>query len=172
MKSTLFFLITLFISLNLGSSLNKYTIIFENRTMDESYEKSWNLEEILEETSGLAFSLKRPQLLYQINDSGNEAILYRTRLDGTIESSLKLANVGRHDFESISLAKCGTKTCIYIFDTGDNLHIRSTYSIYKLSEEDFEAKLKQNIERIDFNYPSSKDMTLRLLPTILTLESY
>ena len=121
--------------------------------MDKSYDKSWPLEEMLEETSGLAFSLKRPKLVYQINDSGNDPILYRTRLDGSIESSLKLDKVGRHDFESISLVKCGDKNCIYIFDTGDNLHLRTTYSIYKLSEDDFEAKLTKNIERIDFNYP-------------------
>ncbi len=121
MKTTLLFFIIVFISLNLGSSLDKYTTIFENRAMDKSYDKSWNLEQTLEETSGLAFSLKRPKLLYQINDSGNDPILYRTRLDGSTESSLKLDKVGRHDFESISLAKCGDKNCIYIFDTGDNI---------------------------------------------------
>ena len=46
-----------------------------------SYENHSNLSEDLDETSGLAFSVKRPHLLYQINDSGNAPIIFRTDLE-------------------------------------------------------------------------------------------
>lgn len=155
MKTALLFFVLMTLSIGLGNSLDKYTTIFQNRAMDKSYKKSSNLDAILNETSGLDFSLKRPELLYQINDSGNDPILYRTRLDGSIESSLKL-DIGMHDFESITLAKCGDKNCIYIFDTGDNLHIRSSYSIYQITEQDYEAKHYKKLKRIDFSFPEGR----------------
>ena len=147
----LFILIPI-IGFSIGQYMTEVFLLSENSKNEMSYAHHSNLSEDLDETSGLAFSVKRPHLLYQINDSGNAPIIFRTDLEGNIESSLDLG-VASKDFESLSVARCGNTTCIYVFDTGDNLHLRNRYQIYEISEDNFELKNLKALKKWSIHYP-------------------
>ena len=63
------------------------------------------------------------------------------------------SGVASKDFESLSVARCGNTTCIYVFDTGDNLHLRNRYQIYEISEDNFELKNLKALKKWSIHYP-------------------
>jgi hypothetical protein len=87
----------------------------------------------LPESSGLAVSLRNPGLIWSHNDSGNEAVLFGIDPAGTVRARVRLP-VRTRDWEDISIARCGTRECLYVADIGDNRHSRDQVLIYRLPE--------------------------------------
>jgi hypothetical protein len=90
----------------------------------------------LNESSGVAASKRHPGLLWTHNDSGDDAVLYLTNLEGEDLGRLILEGARARDWEDVTLGPCptGGSDCLYIADTGDNNHARSGARIYVVRE--------------------------------------
>jgi hypothetical protein len=91
-------------------------------------------ERRIDESSGLAASRQHPGLLWTIEDSGNPAALHAVDTSGTILGTWRIEGARNADWEAIALGPCGTDSCLYIADTGDNGARRSTVTIYRIRE--------------------------------------
>ena len=90
----------------------------------------------LQESSGVAVSRRHGGLLWTHNDSGDDAVLYLTNLQGEDLGKLTLRDATARDWEDVTLGPCptGTSDCLYVADTGDNDHARSIARIYVVPE--------------------------------------
>lgn len=89
----------------------------------------------LDEVSGLAASRRQPGVLWAIEDSGNEAVLYALDIDGSLLAEVPIAapNV---DWEDLAIAPCGETDCLWIADVGDNNFVRTDAQLLVLEEPD------------------------------------
>jgi len=107
------------------------------------------LPDILEETSGLIFYSDE---LWTINDSGNDAILYK--LDtaaGNIIQEITINNAVNTDWESLAQ----DEQYIYIGDFGNNSGNRDDLGIYIIAKEDLPESGNGSVSAgyIAFTYP-------------------
>jgi hypothetical protein len=93
-------------------------------------------ESRLIESSGVAVSRSHPGILWTHNDGGDRPTLYVTNLLGDDLGHFRIAGADAQDWEDIALGPCPhtERTCIYIADTGDNLHRRRDVAIYIVEE--------------------------------------
>jgi hypothetical protein len=113
-----------------------------------------SLPEELEETSGVTVSLSQPDVFWTHNDDGS--VLTAIDPDGEIISRIRI-RPSLTDWEDIATSSCaGSKSCLYLADTGDNLERRSAgdISIRRLEEPDltsadFRATPNQQIPEFD-----------------------
>lgn len=78
------------------------------------------LPEVLKESSGVAWSLARPGILYSHNDGGDDPVLYALDSRGNLQARIPLEGIENRDWEDIATARCDAGSCIYLADTGDN----------------------------------------------------
>ncbi len=97
-----------------------HTIPFANRELTES--------------SGVAVSRAQPGILWTINDSGNDPVLFATDSLGRDRGMFPVAGARNEDWEAIRLAPCGSRACLYIGDIGDNNASRHDIVIYRVRE--------------------------------------
>ncbi len=110
----------------------------------------------LAEVSGVAPSQAHPGVLWVINDSGNPPDLLAVDSTGTLLGSIPLRDAPNTDWEEIALGPCGTATCLYIADTGDNRERRETVAMHRLVEPTpptSEGVEPQSVETLRFRYP-------------------
>ncbi len=115
----------------------------------------------LTENSAAAASATQPGVIFTINDSGNEPILYAFDTTGAGRGAWRVTNAVNNDWENASLGPCSGETpappppardpagstggaprpavpppphCVYIGDTGDNSEIRDQPSLYRVRE--------------------------------------
>lgn len=88
----------------------------------------------LKESSGVAVSRAQPGVLWSINDSGNDPVLFATDTLGQDRGTFTVAGATNEDWEAIRLAPCGTRACLYIGDIGDNEGNRHDIVIYRVPE--------------------------------------
>ncbi|HOX05607.1 MAG TPA: hypothetical protein PK280_04320 [Planctomycetota bacterium] len=117
------------------------------------------------ESSGIAASRVHEGVFWTHNDSGGRAELYAFNAKGEDLGTYKVpgANV---DWEDICAFKAGDKGCLAVADTGDNLHVRRSYTIYICEEPEKRpepggrqaAELKL-VRKVEFAYAdgSSRD---------------
>src|SRR5262249_42526793 len=99
----------------------------------------------LVEASGAAMSRTQPDVLFTINDSGNDAILYATDIEGRDRGAWVVDGATDGDWESIAVGPCGsaagsTAWCVYIGDTGDNSARYDARAIFRVHEPDVEER--------------------------------
>ncbi|MEP2937356.1 MAG: hypothetical protein ABJM06_03100 [Gilvibacter sp.] len=83
----------------------------------------------LEEISGMAYD-HTEELLWAINDSGNDAVVYGITPDGcNVTSKLFLTNASNVDWEAITLNHKGQ---LFVADIGNNNYKRKSLKIYWL----------------------------------------
>ena len=87
----------------------------------------------LTEASGIAVSRRVPGRLWTLNDSGEPA-LFALDASGAITGRVELTGATVEDWEAIAVGPCGTGSCLYIADIGDNAARRTRITIYRLSE--------------------------------------
>jgi hypothetical protein len=87
----------------------------------------------LAEASGLASSRRAPGRLWTHNDSG-QPILFALDSKGAITGELQVTGAKVEDWESIEVGPCGTGSCLYIGDIGDNDAARKRITIYRVPE--------------------------------------
>jgi hypothetical protein len=103
----------------------------------------------LDESSGAAMSVAQRGVLFTINDSGNEPLLYALDTTGTDRGAWRVQGARNVDWEAIAIAPCrrpatsgpdgADSSCVYIGDVGDNTAERVTRVIYRVSEPTAES---------------------------------
>jgi hypothetical protein len=92
----------------------------------------------LVENSAAAMSATQPGVLFTINDSGNDPLLYAIDTTGADRGLWRVIGATNVDWESAAVAPCDAKvpssTCVYIGDTGDNHDRHSFRVIYRVRE--------------------------------------
>ena len=100
---------------------------------------SVDLPDDLDEISGLAVSHSNPEYLWAINDSLGVPELFLINRSGKIMRIYRLRNTSNIDWEDIAVGPCepwGTKSCIYIGDTGNNKFTRTDQRVHVVEEPD------------------------------------
>lgn len=98
----------------------------------------------LTENSGLVMSTRQPGVIFTINDSGNEPVLFALDTTGANRGAWLLQGATNVDWEAIASGPCvGSASndsakiadnCIYIADVGDNGAERTKVTIYRVHE--------------------------------------
>ena len=99
----------------------------------------------LVENSGATMSVEQPGVLFTINDSGNEPVLFALDTAGADRGAWRVLNAPNVDWEAISGGPCSValadsitvarvSRCLYIADVGDNDAKRGAVHIYQLPE--------------------------------------
>ena len=87
----------------------------------------------LPEASGLTASVSAPGRLWAHNDSGRAEIF---TLDATGKMTGKVSLPGAQvvDWEAVASARCGSGSCLYVADIGDNAARRKEITVYRVPE--------------------------------------
>jgi hypothetical protein len=92
----------------------------------------------LRENSAAAMSATQPGVLFTINDSGNEPLLFAVDTTGADRGVWRVAKSKNVDWESAAIGPCaerrGPPHCVYIGDTGDNAARHPSRTIYRVAE--------------------------------------
>jgi hypothetical protein len=87
----------------------------------------------LAEASGVAASRKTPGVLWAHNDSSNPVIIALNE-QGVVTGRVRVAGAGVDDWEDIAVGPCGSQSCVYIADIGDNSGKRDRITVYRVQE--------------------------------------
>jgi len=134
----------------------------------------------LPEVSGMVQS-REPFVLWMINDSGDEPIIYAVDIRKGLLSKHKLAGAVNVDWEDLAITMPRAKPdssstapkVIYIADIGDNNAKRMTVTIYRIAEPDVFASSTipaSEIEKFELTYPDGPRENEALLVDPLTGE--
>src|SRR5688572_30644853 len=93
----------------------------------------------LTEASGLALSRRVPGRLWTHNDSG-QPVLFALDSRGAVTGQLRVNGAKVEDWEAITVGSCGSDSCIYIGDIGDNDAKRRRITVYRVPEPDTAAR--------------------------------
>ncbi len=94
----------------------------------------------IQESSGLARSLRHADVFWTLNDSGNDPCLFAIDKTGKTRAKVRLPDAVNFDWEDIASARNADGTpSLYIADIGDNLHVRASITVYELPEPDLPA---------------------------------
>ena len=88
----------------------------------------------VDESSGVAVSRRSPAVLWTHNDSGDGPYVYATDTTGAPRGTFIVTGARNVDWEDIALGPCGTGTCLYIADSGDNRDRRRSVVVYRVPE--------------------------------------
>jgi len=101
----------------------------------------------LTENSGTTLSPAQPGVLFAINDSGNDPLLFALDTTGAERGVWRIAGARNSDWEAVSVGPCGARAtdttastrtepdaCVYIGDVGDNEATYRTRIIYRVPE--------------------------------------
>ena len=89
---------------------------------------------MVDESSGLAFSRRTPDLLWTHNDSDGEPVLYAIGLDGKFRGSVRLAGIKNIDWEDMASFELDGRAWLMVGDIGDNTPRRTGAAIYVVAE--------------------------------------
>ncbi len=110
-----------------------------------------NIPNHLKEVSAVE-TVSKSELIWMIEDSGNDNHIYGMDENGTIKKDLTVLNSKNVDWEDLTSDSDGN---LYIGDFGNNSKKRKSFTIYKLKNPEH-ATDKISAEKIDFVLP--KDM--------------
>jgi hypothetical protein len=88
----------------------------------------------LSESSAAAASRAQPGVIWTLNDSGNSPWLYAVDTAGRSLGTFRVMGAGNFDWEALTLSPCPTGSCLIIGDTGDNLEVRPSVTLYRVPE--------------------------------------
>lgn len=91
----------------------------------------------LVENSAAVMSRQFSGVLYTVNDSGNEPLLYALDTLGNDRGAWHVAGAANVDWEAASIGPCRDDPrprCLYIGDVGDNEGFHSSHVIYRVTE--------------------------------------
>jgi hypothetical protein len=112
----------------------------------------------LVENSAAVMSARQRGVVFTINDSGNDAVLFAFDTTGANRGSWRVEGATNVDWESASLGPCvasvlDTEKCIYIGDTGDNQARHPHRTIYRVAEPRADsASGSVTAEKISYTY--------------------
>jgi hypothetical protein len=86
------------------------------------------------ESSGVIASRKNPGLLWTMNDSGGDPVLFLTDATGASLGAFTVSAATNVDWETLGRGRCGEGECLFIGDTGDNGERRRSVTLYRIPE--------------------------------------
>jgi hypothetical protein len=106
----------------------------------------------LDEVSGTVRDPGSTSRFWMINDGGNPPDLIAVDAAGNIERQVRLRGARNVDWEDLAVGPCGTATCFYVADVGDNDTRRAFVTVYRalLPPEGASAV---DAERLDLLWP-------------------
>ena len=90
----------------------------------------------LPEISGLAASQRHENVLWAINDGGNDAALYALTRRGRVVSRHRIRGVSNTDWEDLAAFELDGRRYLLIADVGDNGGLRRTLQLHAIAEPD------------------------------------
>lgn len=120
-------------------------------TADEQFVFTFPHE--LKEVSGIQKSQKS-DLIYTIEDSGNENRIYALDLNGAIKQSILIADLKNNDWEDLTT---DTKGNLYIGDFGNNNNTRKNLAIYQVASSALDSTTANSSYKVSFYYPEQTD---------------
>lgn len=94
-----------------------------------------NLENAkINEASGLASSRLYPGVLWAINDSGNDPLLYAVGIDGADLGTFRVEGAENVDWEALASFRWQNSAYLLIADVGDNWEQRQAVTLYIVKE--------------------------------------
>lgn len=103
----------------------------------------------LKEVSGIQKVLNS-DLIWTIEDSGNENEIYGLDLNGDIKNTLVIKDLKNLDWEDLTSDKQGN---LYIGDFGNNNNTRQDLAIYKIASDSLQSKTTNTSYKVSFYYP-------------------
>ena len=97
----------------------------------------------IKESSGLAPSLRTPDLLWTLNDSGGPTTLYALNTQGQTVSEIHVTNAKNIDWEDLASGPNSEgRPTLFIADIGDNKKARPSIQIYEIPEPEITPNAK------------------------------
>ncbi len=106
----------------------------------------------LNEASGVAASITRPDTLWVIVDTGGPATVFGLNHAGDVTDTVRLTGVRASDVEEVAVGACGDASCVYAADIGDNDARRKDVAIYRFTEPAAGVR-EVHAERFRATYP-------------------
>jgi hypothetical protein len=126
--------------------------------------KRTSVPSALVENSTAAMSMTQPGILFTINDSGNEPLLFALDTTNRIRGVWRVANASNVDWEAASVGPCSAGAsawCVYIGDVGDNEAHHRSRRLYRVAEprarQPGEPATRPEVieaERLTYEYPN------------------
>ena len=88
----------------------------------------------LDESSGVAASRSHPGVLWTVEDSDNDPVVFAVDTLGRVLARVTLAGARNVDWEAVAVGPCPAGSCIYVGDIGDNLARRDRVTVYRIPE--------------------------------------
>ncbi|MGI8410011.1 MAG: hypothetical protein ACR2M8_09060 [Pyrinomonadaceae bacterium] len=119
------------------------------------------------ESSGLAASRCRADVLWTHNDSGDGAYIFAMNSKGAHLGTWKVKNAENTDWEDIAAFKDGNGTCfLYICDIGNTNKLeRTEHKIYRVLEPDVSAENKSSTRKSPLQTEAAQLMRFRYSDT-------
>lgn len=95
--------------------------------------RTGTLPDVIDEASGVAISRRNPGILWVHNDD-SPIILYALDSSGALKGHVRVSGIDNADFEDIAIASCGSASCLYIGDIGDNAQKFRRRVVYRIPE--------------------------------------
>ena len=111
------------------------------------------LPDEVRETSGLARSVRDPDLFWTHNDAGNDPVLYGIAAEGRLVQTVRVAGAELVDWEDLEMGPCDGGHCLYVGDIGDNDAERTSITVYRLAEPLAGAATSTAAEALHARYP-------------------
>jgi hypothetical protein len=85
------------------------------------------------EASGLTASRRHPDLFWTFNDSGDPT-LYGISTNGDLRAHVQVPAMRTGNWEDVSAGPCGSESCLYLADIGDNKGTRTSIRVIRFPE--------------------------------------
>ena len=120
----------------------------------------------LKEVSGIAYS---NNLIYSIEDSGNENQVTVLDTLGTITKKITINNTKNIDWEDLTF---DTKGNLYIGDFGNNDNTRKDLAIYKIDQSNLQGENANVTYKISFDYPEQTEFPPKKKDLMFDVEAF
>ena len=122
----------------------------------------------IKESSACEIS-KASDLVWTIEDQGNENLLFGFNKNGELIRKIRISNVENNDWEDLSSDDKGN---LYIGDFGNNDNERQNLAIYKINAADLNKEEAEASEIVQFYYPEQKDFPPKKKDKVFDVESF
>lgn len=113
----------------------------------------FSLPKKLKEVSGITIT-SQSDLIWVVEDSGNENVIYGLTFNGKIAQSIVLKDAVNNDWEEITRDNEGN---LYVGDFGNNDNIRQDLAIYKVAKDSLALPTAAISNKISFYYPEQTE---------------
>ena len=122
----------------------------------------------IKESSACEIS-KASDLVWTIEDQGNENLLFGFNKNGELIRKIRITNIENNDWEDLSSDDQGN---LYIGDFGNNDNERQNLAIYKINAADLNKEEVEASEIVQFYYPEQKDFPPKKKDKVFDVESF